>query len=82
MRQEGFPCGKHCDASLNKITLGLGGRELELDALGKGAGRERMRLLRARRRVRQILKHSEVIAVSLTQRHRSTPNRDERIEEK
>ena len=56
--------------------------ELELNALGKGAGRERMRLLLARRRVRQILKHSEVVAVSLTQRLRSTPNRDERIEEK
>ena len=38
MRQEDFPCGKHCDASLDKIALGLGGRELEIDALGKGAG--------------------------------------------
>ena len=38
MRQEGFPCGKHCDASLDKIALGLGGRKLEIDALGKGAG--------------------------------------------
>ena len=38
MRQEDFPCGKHCDASLNKVTLGLGGRELEIGALGKGAG--------------------------------------------
>ena len=55
MRQEDFPCGKHCDASLDKIALGLGGRELELDALGKGAGRERIGLLLARPRVRQIL---------------------------
>ena len=79
MRQEDFPCGKHCDASLNKITLGLGGRELELDALGKGAGRERIRLLLARRRVRRIL--SCVPKLSSSSCVRSTPNRDERIEE-